>query len=129
MNATFPSALSLVLEMDAEAIADAVYTNAAAEVRRWSQVAVALGHWEDAELMDGASQSQMDHHRKLVLGLIIVGQFFEFATRSPSFPDRATAEQVTATLSLLRDKLAMWHPAQPMSEARRAEILVGCGLA
>lgn len=86
----------------------------------WSRCIPALSKWEDEHLLDNPTPELLDEHKTTLQRLLAFGRFISLATDQPTFPDRSTAEMVAATLSVLKDKLGMWHgPGISRKEADR----------
>jgi len=57
--------------------------------------------------------------------LIAFGELLNITTSSPTFPDKAIADGVKATLRMLRDDLSMWH-GNDLTDAQAEELLQKC---
>src|ERR1043166_1323451 len=78
-------------------------------VEQWSKYISTLSTWEDDHLLDDAKPESLAAHKRMVERLLAFGRFISLVTEQPEFPDRQTAEIVTATQATLQDKLLMWH--------------------
>ena len=87
----------------------------------WSESVRALAQWEDERLLDNPSAEMLAQHRRIVERQIALGKFISLATEHPDFPDPQVREQVAATMSILQDKIPLWHST--MSEQRAKQIL------
>ena len=95
--------------------------NFADDVEQWANAVRCLNVLEDAELLDAPTQEILDRHKGLITRLLFLGKLISLTTQHSEFPDKATAAIVSATQSLLQDKLTMWHGPTPAPE--REEIL------
>jgi len=85
----------------------------------WSESVRALSKWEDDHLLDDPSPEALDTHRRIVERQIALGKFISLATEHEDFPDKETREQVAATMSILRDKIPLWHSTMSAEKADR----------
>src|SRR5205809_4766087 len=83
----------------------------------WSESVRALAQWEDEYLLDNPSAEVLDEHRRIIERQIALGKFIALATEHPDFPDKETREQVAATMSILQDKIPLWHSTMSAEEA------------
>src|SRR5258705_11630788 len=81
----------------------------AVTAEEWSRCVSALTRWEDDHLLESPSAESLGVHKATVQRLLEFGTFLSVVTGQASFSDRSTAEIVSATLSVLQDKLQMWH--------------------
>src|SRR5437899_227859 len=68
-----------------------------------------LSKWEDDQLLDNPNPESLAAHKRMVERLLAFGGLLSVATAQREFPDRKTAEIVSATQATLQDKLLMWH--------------------
>ncbi len=85
----------------------------------WSESVRVLAQWEDEHLLDHPSAELLEEHRRLVERLIALGKFISLATEHPDFPDPPAREQIAAAMSILQDKIPLWHSPMPAAEAER----------
>src|SRR5438093_6234284 len=82
----------------------------------WSESVRALAQWEDEHLLDNPSAEVFEAHRRIVERQIALGKFISLATEHPEFSDQETREQVAAAMSILQDKIPLWHSAMTAEE-------------
>ena len=85
----------------------------------WSESVRALAQWEDDHLLDNPPAELLEKHRRIVEEHIALGKFIALATEHPDFPDKPAREQVAATLSILQDKIPLWHSTMGATEAEK----------
>jgi hypothetical protein len=85
----------------------------------WSESVRALAQWEDEHLLDGPAAEALEEHRRMVERLMALGRFIELATEQPDFADKGMRGHVSAAMSILRDKMPLWHGTMPAEEAER----------
>jgi hypothetical protein len=85
----------------------------------WSESVRALAQWEDDNLLDNASAELLQQHRRMVERQIALGKFIALATEHPDFPDKETREQIAATMSILQDKIPLWHSTMSVRDAEK----------
>src|SRR5437870_6181540 len=85
----------------------------------WSESVRALAQWEDEHLLDNPSAEMLEEHRRIVERQIALGKFISLAIEHPDFSDKDTREQVGATMSILQDKIPLWHSTMSAGEADR----------
>ncbi len=85
----------------------------------WSESVRALARWEDEHLLDNPSAEVLEEHRRIIERQIALGKFISLATEHPDFPKKKTRKQVTATMSILQDKIPLWHSTMSAEEAGR----------
>ena len=85
----------------------------------WSESVRALAQWEDERLLDNPSAEMLAQHRRIVERQIALGKFISLATEHPDFPDPQVREQVAATMSILQDKIPLWHSTMSATDAER----------
>src|SRR6266571_2280517 len=83
----------------------------------WSESVRALAQWEDEHLLDNPSAEMLEEHRRIVERQIALGKFISLATEHPDFADKKAREQVAATMSILQDKMPLWHSPVNAQEA------------
>jgi len=83
----------------------------------WSESVRALAQWEDEHLLDNPSAELLAEHRRIVERQIALGKFISLATEHPDFPDKETRAQVAAAMSILQDKIPLWHSTMSTEEA------------
>jgi len=83
----------------------------------WSESVRALAQWEDEHLLEKPSTEVLEKHRQIVERQIALGKFIALATEHPDFPDKPTREQVVATMSILHDKIPLWHSTMSAEQA------------
>src|SRR5207248_3822339 len=83
----------------------------------WSESVRALAHWEDEHLLDNPSAEMLEEHRHIVERQIELGKVISLATEDPDFPDKEARAQVAATMSILQDKMPLWHSPMSAQEA------------
>jgi hypothetical protein len=95
----------------------------------WSESVRALARWEDEHLLDNPSAETLEQHRRIVERQIALGKFISLATEHPDFPDKQTRDQVAAAMSILRDKIPLWHSTMSADEADKilAEVFPESG--
>ena len=89
----------------------------------WSRSINKLNRWEEENLLphEHPSPEKLSEHKKIVERLMFFGQLCAFAAAHPEFGDTETADMVTATQEVLRNKLRMFH--NPMSREESDRIL------
>ena len=87
----------------------------------WSDSVRALAQWEDEHLLDKPSAELLEKHRQIIERQIALGKFIALAIDHPDFPDKQTRKQVAATMSILQDKIPLWHGT--MSADRADKLL------
>ena len=85
----------------------------------WSESVRALARWEDEHLLDNPSAEVLENHRRIVERQMALGKFISLATEHPDFHEKETREQVAATMSILHDKIPLWHSSMSAEEADR----------
>ena len=85
----------------------------------WSESVRALARWEDEHLLDNPSAEMLEAHRRIIERQIALGKFISLATEHPDFAQKEIREQVAATMSILRDKIPLWHSTMSAEEADR----------
>jgi hypothetical protein len=85
----------------------------------WSESVRALAQWEDEHLLDNPRPEVLEQHRRIVEGEIALGKFISLATEHSDFHDEEARKQVAATMSILRDKIPLWHSTMKPAEAGR----------
>jgi len=85
----------------------------------WSESVRVLAQWEDEHLLDNPSSEVLEEHRRIVERLIALGKFISLATEHRDFPNKEAREQVAATMSILQDKIPLWHSSMSAEEADR----------
>jgi hypothetical protein len=96
-----------------------------AQVEDWYDECRQLSKWEDEHLIDDAQGASLAEHARLLDELERAGQWLFRTTDCSDFPDRPTADLVSATLQDLKDRRAMWHGTK-LSEEQKAKILKTC---
>jgi hypothetical protein len=92
-----------------------------AAAEEWSRCIANVNRWEEDHLLSGREPSPEDlaKHRKIVERLMYFGQLCSLVASHPEFGDEETAQMVSATQRVLRDKLRMFHHPMPKEEAER----------
>src|SRR6266699_6845062 len=85
----------------------------------WSESVRVLAQWEDEHLLDNPSSEVLEEHRRIVERLIALGKFISLATEHRDFPNKEAREQVAATMSILQDKIPLWHSTMSAADAER----------
>lgn len=85
----------------------------------WSESVKALAQWEDEHLLGSPSVEIVEQHRRIVESQIALGKFIALATQHADFPDKEAREHVAATMSILHDKIPLWHSKMTAEEAER----------
>ena len=85
----------------------------------WSESVRALAEWEDDYLLDHPSPEMLEQHRRIIERQIALGKFIALATEHPNFADKKTREQIAATMSILQDKIPLWHSAMSAEDGER----------
>ena len=90
----------------------------------WSESVRALAGWEDEHLLEHPSAEILEKHRHMVEQHIALGKFITLAVEHPNFSNQATREQIAAAMSILRDKLPLWHSSMSADEANKILVEV-----
>jgi hypothetical protein len=85
----------------------------------WARSVRALAQWEDQHLLDNPIMEVLEEHRRLVERQIALGKLISVAAEHPDFSNTAAREQVAATMSILQDKISLWHATMSSLEADR----------
>lgn len=84
-----------------------------ATAAEWSRSVNRLNRWEEEHLLvDQPAPEKLAWHRQRIERLMFFGQLCALVAAHPELGDADTAEMVTATQEVLRNKLRMFH--QPM---------------
>ena len=93
-----------------------------ANAEEWSRRVNRLNRFEEEYLLvDNPDPRKLAQHRKRVERLMFFGQLCAIVAAHPEFGDADTAQMVTATQEVLRNKLRMFH--QPMAPEQAEAIL------
>lgn len=89
-----------------------------AAVEEWSRGINNLSEWEAEHLSaENPTRANLALHRKKIERLMFFGQLCAVGAAHPDYGDVETAEIVTASLEVLRNKLRMFHHAMTREEA------------
>jgi hypothetical protein len=89
-------------------------------IDEWCRCRKLLFEWENENLLENPSPEKLAEHKEMLDHMIFYGQLFGLATSHPTFPRTDLAEQVHATLWVLRDQYQAFHgPHLPKEEAER----------
>ena len=102
-----------------------VLSQLAFDVEELTNVLPILTKFEDEFLLDNPTQEFLEAHKKSLERGIGIAKFLALATQQPEFPDRELARTVNATLSLLQDKMRIWHGSR-MSKDESDRVLAKC---
>jgi hypothetical protein len=93
-----------------------------ASVDEWSRCISRLNQWENEHLLvENPEAEALAHHRTAIGRLMFFGQAFAFVATHPEYGDAPTAEIVTSSQEVLRNKLRMFH--HPVSREEADKIL------
>jgi hypothetical protein len=92
------------------------------KIDEWCRCRKLLFEWENENLLDNPSVEQLAKHKERLDLMIFFGQLFSLATSHPTFPRTDLAEQVQATLWILRDQYKAFHGPR-MTPAETDRIL------
>jgi len=93
----------------AEGISKRVMRFFKAQAEDWYDVCHRVTGWEERNLAENLASEKLAEHAQILDQLESVGRWLALATQGDDFPDRATAELVSATLQDLKDRRALWH--------------------
>ncbi len=94
-------------------------------IDEWCRCRRLLFEWENENLLDHPSPEKLAEHKERLELMIFFGQLFHLATSHPTFPRMDLAEQVQATLWILRDQYQAFHgPQVSKDEADRILAVV-----
>ena len=91
-------------------------------INEWCRCRKLLFEWENENLLKSPSPERLAKHKEMLDLMIFFGQLFSLATSHPTFPRNDLAEQVQATLWILRDQYQAFHGPQ-MSKEEADRIL------
>lgn len=94
-------------------------------VEEWSALVSTLSRWEDDNLLDDPKPELLAEHKVALERFLAFGAFLSLATDRENFPDRRIADMVSATQTVLKDKVRMWHTPR-LAKAESDRILATC---
>ena len=116
------SAVATVDSENRPSLLERLLSDFPANAEEWSRSVNGLNRFEEEYLLvDNPDPRRLVEHRKRVERLMFFGQLCAFVATHPELGDADTAQMVTATQEVLRNKLRMFH--QPMAPEQAEAIL------
>jgi hypothetical protein len=81
-------------------------------IDEWCHCRKRLFEWENDHLLENPSPEKLAEHKEMLNLMIFFGQLFSLVTSHPTFPRTDLAEEVQATLWILRDQYQAFHGPQ-----------------
>jgi hypothetical protein len=88
-------------------------------IQIWSESVRAMSRWEDEHLLDCPAPELQEQHRRMVGQHLALGKFITLAAEHPEFSDQAARERIAAAMSILRDKIPLWHGTMEVTRAEK----------
>ena len=116
------AAIPFESEDSAQSLWERFFADFPASVEEWSRSINRWNRWEEEHLLvERPSPEDLARHLKFIKRLMFFGQLCALVATHPDYGDVQTAEMVTASQEVLRNKLRMFH--QPMGDEEAGKIL------
>jgi len=114
--------MTMESEDSAPSVWERLLTDFPASVEEWSRCINRWNRWEEEHLLvEHPSPEDIARHLKFIKRLMFFGQLCALVATHPDYGDARTAEMVTSSQEVLRNKLRMFH--QPMGDDETEKIL------
>jgi len=102
-----------------------IFQELIADAEVWAKIAGQVGWYPWTHFIENPKPEDLRRHKATLDRLIAFGELLNRTTSSPTFPDKAIADGVKATLRMLRDDLSMWH-GNDLTDAQAEELMQKC---